>query len=132
MLVAGELQPKIIPLEKFLQLSGATMEQLSGSAATEGACAILEPGEEERVWTVYMPEGYTADERAKTLLHEALHALFDPRELEERETVERVGYHEKIYAAEDEIWNILTEKSKKWLANFCRARTKKNKLTDQK
>jgi hypothetical protein len=121
MLIAKELQLKIVPMEQFLKISGATEEQDAEDNAVEGACGFLEPAE-EGVWKIYIPEEYAADERSKAFLHEALHALFDPRELEEddreREIVERIGHHAKIYEAEDILWNALSEKSKRWLVGF--------------
>jgi hypothetical protein len=118
LLVAEELTPTIIPLERFLELTGAQMEESQETGAPEGACAMLEPGEEEGTWKAYIPDGYSEEEQAKALIHEALHAIFDPPELEEgreREAVERVGDHEKIYKAEDVIWNALKDESKQWL-----------------
>lgn len=121
LLVAEELTPTIIPLERFLELTGASMEESHETGATEGACAMLEAGEEEGTWRAYIPDGYSEEAQAKALIHEALHAIFDPPELEEgreREAVERVGDHEKIYEAEDIIWNALKDESKQWLIDL--------------
>jgi len=128
LLVAGNLEAKIVPFATFVELSGGKeIQDDNPHKEPPDPCAIVEPSEEgdEDRHTTYIPEEYPAAERAKALIHEALHVLFDKEYGDVRETVESSDYHKKIYAAEDIIWGILTDESKKWLQKFVAARRKR-------
>jgi hypothetical protein len=128
LLVAGDLETKIVSFSEFLKLSGGeSIKEENPQKSAPEPCAFLEPSEEgiEGKYTAYIPEEYPADQRAKAVIHEALHVLFDQEDDTSEDNLELSDSHEKIYLAEDIIWGILTDESKKWLQKFVALKKKR-------